>query len=518
LQMSTKLICFTLFLLFTASFCQNQYVDFVYEVSPFMKAQKAPSDLNPNLVEFVEGFLVGVGSATNFDDLKACLVDSEEIYADLDTGVSDILTKKIAEVKKGIALLGQAAQVVPTAAQACKAGDADLARLIQAVESFKNPAAFFYYVGKSLLINHVEVIHEIEGVVDADQAHNYTGLGYWIGAAMDTILLNQKIFDAPQDNKTDLIEFARGFLIGISNASIFDNLKACIADSEEIYTDIDNGVADIRTRNPDEVKQGIALLGQAAQIVPNAAQLCQVSEVDMDKLFQLIESFKSPQSFIYYVGKSLLINHVEVKKEVEGAVNAYIAKNYTDLGFWVGKAMDTILLNEKIAVRDNKADLLNFTLGFLEGVGSASAFDDIKACIADGDQWANDVDQGIADIKTRKPEEVKKGIHLLGEAAQVVPNAVQLCRASDVDLDTLLKEVESFRNPVDFLYYVGKSLMINHVEVLDEVDNALTGYEAKNYTDLGYWVGKTMDTIMFNGSNQTVSEQEIRRFRFNLLW
>jgi len=516
--MTNKLFCVALCLLFTASLCQNQYVDFVYEVSKFIEPQQqAPSDLNPKLVSFVEGFLIGVGSATNFDDLKACLVDSEVIYADIDTGVADILTKKVAEVKAGIALLGQAAQAVPNAAQTCKAGDADIARLIQAVESFKNPEAFLYYVGKSLLINRVEVIHEVEGAVDAYQAQNYTGLGYWVGKAMDTILLNQKTVEAPKDSKTDLLNFAKGFLVGISEASIFDNLKGCVADAEDIYADIDNGVADIKTRVPDQVKQGIALLGQAAQIVPNAVQLCQVSEVDMDRLLKLIESFKSPDSFLYYIGKSLLINHVEVIHEVEGAVNDYQAKNYTGLGFWVGKAMETILLNGKPAVRDTKAEVLNFTLGFLEGVGSASAFDDVRACVADADVFASDVDQGVDDIKTRKPDEVKKGIALLGQAAQVVPNAVQLCRASDVDLDTLLKEVESFKNPRAFFYYFGKSLLINHVEVLNEVDNALNGYEAQNYTAFGYWVGKTMDTIMFNGSNQTSAEKiETRRFRLQL--
>jgi len=110
--------------------------------------------------------------------------------------------------------------------------------------------------------------------------------------------------------------------------------------------------------------KGIALLGQAAQLVPNAVQLCKVADANLENLLKEIESFTSPTAFFYYVGKSLLINHVEIIQEVEGAVSAYEAKNYTELGYWVGRAMDTILLGDDQVLTQEFIDHLNEVSGW----------------------------------------------------------------------------------------------------------------------------------------------------------
>jgi len=479
-----------------------------------LNQKTVPRDSKQDLLDFAQGFLQGISNASVFDDLKACISDSKDIYADIDNGIADIKTKVPDQVKQGIALLGEAAQLVPNAAQLCQVSVLDMDKLVKLIESFKSPESFLYYIGKSLLINHVEVIHEVESAVTAYDAHNYTTLGFWVGTAMDTILLGQP---QEQDPKSNILDFTKGFLEGVGSSSIFDNITACLTDTEDFATEVDQGIDDIKTKQPDEVKKGIALLGQAAKMVPDAIQLCKVADADLDKLIKEVESFQSPESFLYYVGKSLLINHVEVIDEVENAINGYDAQNYTGFGYWVGKTMDTIFINQQNMVKDTKQEILDFTEGFLEGVGSDSIFNNITACLNYTDDFATEVDEGVKDIKTRQPDNVKKGIALLGQAAQMVPNAIQLCKVADADFDNLVKEIESFKNPKQFLYYVGKSLLINHVEVIHEMENAINGYNAQNYTGFGYWVGKTMDTIFVN-QNETVRENELRRFRSFKYW
>ena len=194
--MFNKLTILSLVLLVTLCLCQvdNQdYIDYVFEVSEFLRTEKSSiSQTNhTDILDFTKGFLEGVGSASAFDEIKACIADSEDIYNDVDNGIIDIKTKDSAKVKQGVALLGQAAQLVPNAVQECKAADLNLQNLIKMIETFKTPSSFFYFLGKSLLINHVEVIKEVEEAVAAYDAQNCTGLGYWLGKAMDTVFLGE---------------------------------------------------------------------------------------------------------------------------------------------------------------------------------------------------------------------------------------------------------------------------------------------------------------------------------------
>jgi len=172
------------------------------------------------------------------------------------------------------------------------------------------------------------------------------------------------LFTAPRDTKTDILNFAQGFLQGVGHSHAFDEIKVCIADDESIMKDLETGIVDIRTKNPEKVKAGVQLIGQATQMIPAAAVACRVADAEIQKLIQLVHSFTDPKTFFYFVGKSLLINRVEVIHEVEGAVNAFEDKNMTGFGFWVGSAMSTIFLGDKRTLRDSMAEHINENNGW----------------------------------------------------------------------------------------------------------------------------------------------------------
>jgi len=169
---------------------------------------------------------------------------------------------------------------------------------------------------------------------------------------------------APQDTKTDLLNFAQGFLTGVEHAAVFDEIKTCIADDEALMMDLQQGVALIRTKNPENVKKGVKKIGDAAQMIPAAAMACKIADASVEKIINLIKTFSNPQTFFYFVGKSLLINHVEVIHEIEGAVNAYEDKNMNQFGFWIGSAMATIFLGDKRTLRESYVQHTNENAGW----------------------------------------------------------------------------------------------------------------------------------------------------------
>jgi cathepsin B len=152
---------------------------------------------------------------------------------------------------------------------------------------------------------------------------------------------------APSDTKTDIEQFSKGFLEGLESDPVFDDLKSCLSDDESIMKDLQSGISLIRTKDPESVKQGIKLIGQAAEMIPAAAKICGVANERIQKLIEMIKSFTDPKSFMYHVGKSLLVNHVEVIHQVQSAIKAYEDHNMNRLGFWVGSAMATIFIGDK---------------------------------------------------------------------------------------------------------------------------------------------------------------------------
>jgi cathepsin B len=162
-----------------------------------------------------------------------------------------------------------------------------------------------------------------------------------------------------KDSRKDIVDFTAGFLLGIQNAALFDDIKACITDDEAVMTDITNGIILIMTKTPDKVKEGIRLLGEAAQMIPAAAKDCKIANDKIQKIIDMVNTFTDPKAFLYHVGKSLLINHVEVLNEINGAVKGYQDKNMNRLGYWVGAAMATIFLKDKRPLRDGTAELIN---------------------------------------------------------------------------------------------------------------------------------------------------------------
>lgn len=71
----------------------------------------------------------------------------------------------------------------------CSQIKADWKKLEAMAEIFSSPQSFAYHVGKDLLVNGVDIFHEIQDAVDSYKNQDWTKFGIDIGeAAAKTIL------------------------------------------------------------------------------------------------------------------------------------------------------------------------------------------------------------------------------------------------------------------------------------------------------------------------------------------
>lgn len=152
--------------------------------------------------------------------------------------------------------------------------------------------------------------------------------------------------------KGDIAHIVEGVLSGIIQDEHFSGLEDCIQEVEVVDEDFKNAVNDFEKETFEGIKEGLALVGQAVRLIPTVVSECKAAETDLTKMIQLAEIFEHPLQLVYRVGKNLILNGIEIFKEINKAVNSYQAGKYYDFGYALGTAMDEVFLK---SIAQNRA-------------------------------------------------------------------------------------------------------------------------------------------------------------------
>ena len=99
-------------------------------------------------------------------------------------------------------------------------------------------------------------------------------------------------------------------VIGFGDAVTSGEFSQCIHEDETIFNDVKDGVELLEKKTYKDTLEAIKKFADAAEYLPKAIKECKASYEAIEKLINAIESFKSPRSFIFHVGKDIIVNHV----------------------------------------------------------------------------------------------------------------------------------------------------------------------------------------------------------------
>lgn len=118
----------------------------------------------------------------------------------------------------------------------------------------------------------------------------------------------------------------------------------CLKDAAAEAKLIEAAIADLVSKDEARIKDALAKIAQALEALPAAMQECKASVTEIENLVTMLKAFKSPLSFAYHVGKDLLVNGIQIFKDIEGAVNAYQAREFETFGYDIGHALAAIFI------------------------------------------------------------------------------------------------------------------------------------------------------------------------------
>jgi hypothetical protein len=111
--------------------------------------------------------------------------------------------------------------------------------------------------------------------------------------------------------KIDIIQLEKivdGVLRGATNAEGFNDIAKCVTDLENVLGDAETAVKDFKAGGATNVVAGLKAMGDLINQAQAGMKDCSSTTADWDRLKAMAAVISSPKSFVYHVGKDLLIN------------------------------------------------------------------------------------------------------------------------------------------------------------------------------------------------------------------
>ena len=139
-------------------------------------------------------------------------------------------------------------------------------------------------------------------------------------------------------------------------------------------------------------------------------------------------------------------------------------------------------------------------IGVLEGVGAEAQLTSVENCLKDLYTAGADLVQAVELFKKQDAQSVLAGLKLLGQALQLIPDALTECHTAINDAKRLYEMIATFTSPLSFAYHVGKDILVNGVQIYKEIDSAITDYNSSNWRQFGYDCGYALGLVLI-GTN-----------------
>jgi hypothetical protein len=166
-------------------------------------------------------------------------------------------------------------------------------------------------------------------------------------------LIIMEDFEASAKEVEDIVA---GILYGAVDAEGLENIEGCIKDTDAFFKDILSAVKDFEKKTPAGMADGIKKLGDAVLEIKDDIAECEGVEADVEKLEKMLVIFSNPTTFFYHLGKDLLINGVQIYKEIDDSVSKFEEASYFEFGEDVGDALALLIFGVPYEMLDIAED------------------------------------------------------------------------------------------------------------------------------------------------------------------
>jgi C1A family cysteine protease len=142
-------------------------------------------------------------------------------------------------------------------------------------------------------------------------------------------------------------------------------------------------------------------------------------------------------------------------------------------------------------------EVIDIVTGVADGFGMTMTED----CVEESETMVKDIAGAIELMEKKDPEDVMKGLTMIAEALKEnLPQAAKNCGASEDEIKQLVQALEVMGHPKEFIYKVGKNLIINGVDVFKHINGAIGSWKGQDYKGFGEHVGHAAKDLLIGKS------------------
>lgn len=297
-----------------------------------------------------KGIYEGALKTEHLDDYVTCTVDDgEHIAADVEDAITQLKSKSIAGVIKGMEDLGDVFDTMASGVQTCSQPKdlEELLKLKKMIASFKDPKVFIAHVGHDLIVNGVDIFKKVSDTIGAIEGGKYEAGGMLLGDILAETFIGELEMNMQENSLQVAEEITIGILAGAVNAEGLDNIKNCLHDDKIIIGDVMSAIPHFEKKDAKDVLEGIKLIGDAVSHIPSAITDCKGVVADIQKIEKMAAIFASPTSFVYHVAHDLVVNGAQIYHEIDDSITQYHNQQYEKFGEDVGFALAKLVLGEE---------------------------------------------------------------------------------------------------------------------------------------------------------------------------
>jgi hypothetical protein len=121
----------------------------------------------------------------------------------------------------------------------------------------------------------------------------------------------------------------------------------------------------------------------------------------------------------------------------------------------------------------------------------------IESCVNDSVSLIQNVNAALGMFKQDTNSGVRQGLVYVGNALELIPNAIRNCKDVGGIIQTITNAVARFKNPMLLVVNAGRNILWHHVDIIGDVRLIIRSLEAnpRDYFNVGVGIGGIIEVV-----------------------
>lgn len=439
------------------------------------------------ILQFLKGFLEGLGEKGNLEELKKCVKGADNIIDNIIKAIKLIATKKLESIIEGVKLLVESVRELLDMIKPCMESFKELKKLYEALKKID-----FKKIGMKILTRFPEFLGYITKAIEClTKTKDWACGGKNIGSLLRRLLLELSEED---EDPNPIVEFFKGFLKGLNESGNIEELMKCVKNVEEVINEIIAAIKIIQ-KGGMYIMEGLAKLFAAVTKLINMIQPCVKGFEQIKKLIEALGHID-----IMKILMKIMINLSYFMNLIKEIIAAFTDKRMYDAGLGIGTLLYKLFLvssaedDWEMPDNFNFDDFVNILKGILKGIDQNGILSNTYECIDHIPaivQKFKDLIEYIKQMKWETIEELADAMVKMLEMVKEVLKSTIPCSKCPAEIIGLIKKIISITAQKlleHFLKHIGS--------ILADITQAVGHIKGAKYFEFGSDIGDVLFVLL----------------------